>query len=452
MRRLIRRRARRTRHSIRRSPSSTATATRTEAKQNTSNNSILIGGINVPAEKQADQKADHIMQMPAGISTIHNKSSLHEPINTTVKRMPQDSNEDEKVQAKSKANNSSNTSSSHSVTASPKATNAIKTMGTGKPLNKVERSFFEPRFRADLSSVRIHDDQAANNASKSINARAFTLGNNIAFSKDEHNFDSNDKRHLMAHELAHVLQEKSPHIQRTVEVRPPGKGEASAFSRRLELIDRLNTQSSAIQYELSGREINYTIINESALTNFDRQMRGFIDNAELVPMRLITSAGFVGGTPLLIDGFDSAYVDLDDLLGSDDLSFQLNLIHILTERIGIRGYARQIGTNIPGFQRAHQAVINAEAEHLRTVIGDSSIRFNFEEPKPNGTVVFAFRSDENYRVFHIFRRTQEAQSSGEIFVQTSDRRRLTIAQLISERTVSTQPQTNSTQNSQNENP
>ena len=59
---------------------------------------------------------------------------------------------------------------------------------------------------------------------------------------------------------------------------------------------------------------------KSALTNFDRQMRGFIDRAEVVPMRLITRSGLVAGSAVLIDFFDAGYVDLDDLLASSDLS------------------------------------------------------------------------------------------------------------------------------------
>ena len=73
-------------------------------------------------------------------------------------------------------------------------------------------------------------------------------------------------------------------------------------------------------------------------------MRGFIDRAEVIPLRLITSAGRVGGAPLLVDSFNLAYLDLDDELASDNLSFQLNLIHLLTERASARNYARRIGT------------------------------------------------------------------------------------------------------------
>jgi hypothetical protein len=152
-----------------------------------------------------------------------------------------------------------------------------------------------------------------------------------------------------------------------------------------------------------------------------------------MPLRLITKEGFVEGGPLLVDSFNLAYLDLDDALASDNLSFQLNLIHLLTERSSARNYARRIGT--PGlgagaeFNRAHQAGIDAEVAHLRAVIGDPSIRFIYEEVRPNGTLVFAYRSDEGYRVFHVFRGGAQAERGGVVFVQAADGTRMTIEQL-----------------------
>ena len=73
------------------------------------------------------------------------------------------------------------------------------------------------------------------------------------------------------------------------------------------------------------------------------EMQGFIDRAEVVPMRLITGAGYVrgaGGTfvPLSLDSYVLGYLDLDDLLASDDFGFQARLIHVLTERFATGNY------------------------------------------------------------------------------------------------------------------
>lgn len=309
--------------------------------------------------------------------------------------------------------------------------------GGGSPLPDEVRAFMEPRFGFDFGGVRVHTDRDAGRMSRSLNARAFTHQQHIYFGAGR----SPGKDATTAHELAHVLQQTGagsqahvPSIQRVLEVRPPGRGEASAYGRRQELIDRLNTLSTAIQYGLDGNVIRYTVSDEAALTHFDRQMRGFIDRAEVVPMRLITRAGLVDGLPLWVDSLQEGY--LDDTLASDDLSFQMNLIHLLTERFAVRNYERRIGTPMgTDFRRAHRTGLDAEAEHLRTVLGDPTIRFLYEETRPNGTDVFAFRSDEGYRVFHVFRGRQETRATrgGEVFVRTRDGRRLTIEEFLAER-------------------
>jgi hypothetical protein len=87
----------------------------------------------------------------------------------------------------------------------------------GRPLHDRERNFFEPRFGADLSKVRVHSDSRAEGAADAIAARAFTARTDVVFGRGELNFDSADGRLLIAHELAHVIQDQrgsSPLIRR----------------------------------------------------------------------------------------------------------------------------------------------------------------------------------------------------------------------------------------------
>jgi hypothetical protein len=79
--------------------------------------------------------------------------------------------------------------------------------GGGSPLPDSIRALFEPRFGADFSPVRIHTDPRAADAARSINARAFTLGPNIAFATGEYSPDSYSGKQIIAHELTHVLQQ-----------------------------------------------------------------------------------------------------------------------------------------------------------------------------------------------------------------------------------------------------
>jgi hypothetical protein len=77
----------------------------------------------------------------------------------------------------------------------------------GQALSKPERAFFEPRFGKDFSQVRLHKDSLATKAARSINAKAFTLGRNVVFGTNQFQPDSNKGRHLLAHELTHVVQQ-----------------------------------------------------------------------------------------------------------------------------------------------------------------------------------------------------------------------------------------------------
>jgi Domain of unknown function (DUF4157) len=76
----------------------------------------------------------------------------------------------------------------------------------GTPLTAEQRSYFEPRFRRSFADVRIHSGGDAAKAARDINARAFTVGSNIAFAAGEHGTQNADSR-LLAHELAHVVQQ-----------------------------------------------------------------------------------------------------------------------------------------------------------------------------------------------------------------------------------------------------
>lgn len=81
-------------------------------------------------------------------------------------------------------------------------------LGTGRALDSGVRSSMEHAFGGDFSRVRIHTDATAARLSSSLNARAFTVGNDVAFATGEYQPDTPVGSALIAHELAHVLQQK----------------------------------------------------------------------------------------------------------------------------------------------------------------------------------------------------------------------------------------------------
>jgi hypothetical protein len=82
--------------------------------------------------------------------------------------------------------------------------------GGGRPLDEPIRRRMEARFGHDFSAVRVHDDSRAADAARSIDAAAFTVGTDIAFAPGRFSTSSPEGVHLLAHELAHVVQ-AGPH-------------------------------------------------------------------------------------------------------------------------------------------------------------------------------------------------------------------------------------------------
>lgn len=93
------------------------------------------------------------------------------------------------------------------------ADRAIAAKGAGRPLDSPTRSRLESNMGVDLSGVRVHDDVAARAAAQSLNARAFTHGNDIWLGPGESQSDTR----LMAHEATHVVQQQSGMLQRVVQ-------------------------------------------------------------------------------------------------------------------------------------------------------------------------------------------------------------------------------------------
>ena len=78
----------------------------------------------------------------------------------------------------------------------------------GQPLDSATRAFFEPRFGHDFSHVRIHADAAGAKSARAVNALAYTMGPHVVFAAGQYAAGTHVGRRLLAHELAHVLQQQ----------------------------------------------------------------------------------------------------------------------------------------------------------------------------------------------------------------------------------------------------
>ena len=162
--------------------------------------------------EEADRVADRVMTMPAEqtVSLQSEKeeekvkrSSLSQTLTPFVQR---EQKPDDKVQASFITIQRKSRSQPKSL--DDKTSSMIRnSLGQGSPLPRETADFMESRFGADFSSVKIHTDSQAATISKQINARAFTLGNNIYFGEGQYNSQTHEGKRLLAHELTHTIQQ-----------------------------------------------------------------------------------------------------------------------------------------------------------------------------------------------------------------------------------------------------
>ena len=160
---------------------------------------LTINQPNDAYEQEADAMADKVMRMP---DPAVSNNFFFKPAISSIQRKCAHCEEEEKTAQRKEANN-------EEIDASTEANDYINTLSGGRALNKNERIFFERRMGYDFSEVKIHTDSNAARSAQSINALAYTTGNNIVFNENKFSPDTDSGKKLLAHELSHVVQQKA---------------------------------------------------------------------------------------------------------------------------------------------------------------------------------------------------------------------------------------------------
>ncbi len=180
---------------------------------------LNIGEANDEYEQEADQVADTVMRMPDSTpgnaeDELADSGVIQRKTNTPLylQRMCAECEEE-------LATTESRVQAKHAPGASGQAgnqvANTIKSPAVGAALSRNVKSRVEPVIGHDLSHVRVHQNEDAQQAAASINAKAFTHQNHIYLGSGESAHDLG----LMAHEATHVIQQDN-------------KGQAPAIQRR----------------------------------------------------------------------------------------------------------------------------------------------------------------------------------------------------------------------------
>ena len=94
--------------------------------------------------------------------------------------------------------------------------------GRGAPLEPAVREQMSSALGDSFADVRVHHDTLAATLAQSVQARAFTTGADIFFASGEYRPGGASGRELLAHELAHVVQQRGAPITGEMRVSNPG--------------------------------------------------------------------------------------------------------------------------------------------------------------------------------------------------------------------------------------
>gem|GEM_PF-2969816 len=178
--------------------------------------------ISAPVAQRAEEDEEVQMMPLAGqISSLAQRAEEDEevqmmPLGEVFSSLAQRAEEDEEVQTKPLVQRSG--SGFEAGAAFESRLGAAR--GGGSALPDTTRSFMEERFGADFSGVRVHTDGQAHDLNHSIQAKAFTTGQDVFFRQGAYNPDSTDGKSLLAHELTHVVQQSGRGIRRKSSVKP----------------------------------------------------------------------------------------------------------------------------------------------------------------------------------------------------------------------------------------
>jgi Domain of unknown function (DUF4157) len=163
---------------------------------------LTISQADDPYEREADRVADQVMRMPAPHSDGNGLSITPVTAHQAQRKCAECEDDEESALQRKESGGAAEAP----VTSPPIVHQALSS--PGQPLDAETRAYFEPRFGHDFSGVRIHTGGDAVSATHAVRARAFTLGDRIAFSAGQYSPRSETGRRLLAHELTHVAQQE----------------------------------------------------------------------------------------------------------------------------------------------------------------------------------------------------------------------------------------------------
>src|SRR5262245_44996747 len=162
---------------------------------------LTIGQADDPYEREADRVADQVMRMPAPQSEGHGLSITPVTLRQAQRKCAECQEEEEEGALQRKESSGAEAP----ATAPPTVDQTLSS--PGQPLDPATRAYFEPRFGYDFSRVRAHINGQAAQSAADVKARAYTVGQHVVFGAGKYAPGTNAGDSLIAHELAHTVQQ-----------------------------------------------------------------------------------------------------------------------------------------------------------------------------------------------------------------------------------------------------
>lgn len=233
---------------------------------------LTIGTADDPMEREADAMAGNVMQIPE---------------KNFVQRCACE--EEERVQRKP-SSSFIQTRSTETIADANVSDQINASRGNGQSMDSCTINFMQTRFGADFSNVNIHTGSEATAMSRELSAKAFTVGNDIYFNEGQYQPGSNSGKHLLAHELAHTLQQ-SNNVARKIQKREMAFNPALIAIQLRDAMKGWGTDEAAIYAALSGRtpeQVNLISVEYKKLTGRDLEadLKDELTDSELKKLAL----------------------------------------------------------------------------------------------------------------------------------------------------------------------
>lgn len=158
---------------------------------------LTVGAPDDPYEKEADAMAEQVMRMP---EPFLQRKCAHCEEEERAQRSPLPVSLTPFVQTKGE----------NVATVSDGVASSIQSSrGSGSAIDSNTQSFMSSRMGSDFGDVKIHTDRQSEQLNQNLSAKAFTVGNDIYFNHGQYQPQSSGGKQLLAHELTHVMQQKS---------------------------------------------------------------------------------------------------------------------------------------------------------------------------------------------------------------------------------------------------